>query len=70
MLKFLGRYAALRYCALGLVALAWLLNSGWVLLTGQGGLTWIVWSALLALGVSDLRQTSHAILRNFPVIGH
>ena len=70
MLEFLGRYAALRYCALGLVALAWLLNSGWVLLTGQGVLSWIVWSALLALGVSDLRQTSHAILRNYPVIGH
>ena len=36
MLEFWGRYVALRYCALGLVVLAWLLNSGWVLLTGQG----------------------------------
>src|SRR5580698_1285141 len=30
----------------------------------------LVLTPLLVLGVSDLLQTQHAILRNYPVIGH
>jgi glutamate synthase domain-containing protein 2 len=30
----------------------------------------LVFLSLVALGVSDVRQTRHAILRNYPVIGH
>ncbi len=30
----------------------------------------VVFAALVAVGVHDLRQTRHAILRNYPVIGH
>lgn len=30
----------------------------------------IVFGALTAIGVYDVRQTSHSILRNYPVIGH
>ncbi len=53
-------------CAVGTItglgaALAW------------GGWWWLlplVLGALSAVGVQDLRQTRHAVLRNYPVIGH
>ena len=35
-----------------------------------GWLALLVFAALLAVGVHDLRQTRHAVLRNYPVIGH
>lgn len=45
-----------------------------VLAAAIGGPAWwlflVVIVALLALGVYDVVQTTHAILRNFPVIGH
>jgi hypothetical protein len=34
------------------------------------GLWFFIGIALIALGVRDLRQTRHAILRNYPIIGH
>jgi glutamate synthase domain-containing protein 2 len=37
---------------------------------GVGLLALLVFLSLVALGVSDVRQTRHAILRNYPVIGH
>ena len=53
------------------------------LLLALGGYLWFAggpsaWSALLVLlgalggitGIRDLRQTRHALLRNYPVIGH
>jgi glutamate synthase domain-containing protein 2 len=59
------RYFALGLCALGVVLALFSLVAfgvGWVaLLLCAGG---------VALGVRDLRQTRHAILRNYPVIGH
>ena len=61
----LRRYATLVLC--GLVLLAAL---AWWLWSGQG--LWLVpvFAALSALGIHDLVQTRHAILRNYPVIGH
>ncbi len=44
-----------------LVALIW---SGWMLIPLA------VFAALSALGIYDLAQTRHSILRNYPVIGH
>ena len=37
---------------------------------GVGLLALLVCLSLVALGVQDVRQTRHAILRNYPVIGH
>jgi glutamate synthase domain-containing protein 2 len=37
---------------------------------GVGLLALLVFLSLVAVGVSDVRQTRHAILRNYPVIGH
>ena len=59
------RYATLAVCVLGLlVALSWRL---WV---GEGLVVVLLFAALSALGIHDLVQTRHAILRNYPVIGH
>jgi len=37
---------------------------------GVGLLALLLCLSLVAVGVSDVRQTRHAILRNYPVIGH
>ncbi len=59
------RYSVMALCALGgllsLFSLA-LFNVGWLAL--------LVCAGLVGVGVHDLKQTRHAILRNYPVIGH
>ena len=70
LLSRLNAYYPVRHTTLYLCAFAALLalfsvivfNVGWLLLVLFGGLT--------ALGVRDLWQTRHAILRNYPIIGH
>ena len=61
------RYTTLVVCALGalacLAAAAWWPRWWWLLAA-------TVLLFLTAVGVHDLRQTRHAILRNYPVIGH
>ena len=59
------RYSAWLGCAIGFLLSAFL----WV---GFGIAAWwvLVFAALVALGVRDVRQTRHSILRNYPVIGH
>jgi glutamate synthase domain-containing protein 2 len=56
----LGRYTAFILCIL-LALLS--LSLGWVVPA-------FVFGALTGLGIWNLTQTSHAILRNYPVIGH
>ncbi|MCB5411240.1 FMN-binding glutamate synthase family protein [Pseudogemmobacter faecipullorum] len=53
----LAAAAALLCCALAFWSLWWLLPG-------------LIAAALTLLGLHDLRQTRHAILRNYPVIGH
>jgi hypothetical protein len=62
-----------RYCALWL-ALAFAVLAPYFALQGQANTVWWLvaggaW-ALCALGIRDLTQTHHAILRNYPIIGH
>ena len=62
---FALRYATLACCVLVLLLSLFLLlvyGMGWGLLLGAAG--------LVALGVHDLLQSHHSILRNYPVIGH
>lgn len=62
------RYTAFALCVAGFAAsLAFVLASphlwfAWLAL--------VVFAVLAGTGVHDLRQTRHAILRNYPVIGH
>ncbi|GCL65762.1 FMN-binding glutamate synthase family protein [Pseudaquabacterium pictum] len=69
----LDRYFPIRYLTLATAALLlagglalWLVQPvpGWPLALVAAG------AAGLAIGISDLRQTRHALLRNYPVIGH
>jgi glutamate synthase domain-containing protein 2 len=66
----LNRLFPIRYMTLmGLAVLALLGAFVWVS-TGLGLAAMVVGLAGVALGLRDLRQTRHAILRNYPVIGH
>ncbi|GHC76917.1 FMN-binding glutamate synthase family protein [Pseudorhodoferax aquiterrae] len=62
------RYSSFALCVAGLVASAVavaLLLTAW-----PAWLALLVFAGLSGTGVHDLRQTRHAILRNYPVIGH
>ena len=59
------RYSFMALCALG-VLLSWLS----LVLFDVGWLALLICAALVGVGVHDLRQSRHAILRNYPVIGH
>ena len=58
-----------RYSTLALCVLAFVLSLFALIAFGRG-LPWFVLSgALVALGIHDLNQTRHAILRNYPILG-
>jgi glutamate synthase domain-containing protein 2 len=62
------RYSSFALCVAGLAAALVA-----VVLLPMAWLAWLalaVFAALSLTGVHDLRQTRHAILRNYPVIGH
>ena len=60
-----GRYTAFGLCVAGSLITLWLMpESFW------GGVLLIVLLALSLLGIWDLVQTQHSVLRNYPVIGH
>ena len=59
------RYSVMALCAFGI-----LLSVFSLIAFGVGWLALLVCAALTAVGVHDLRQTRHAILRNYPVMGH
>ncbi|MGJ7572915.1 FMN-binding glutamate synthase family protein [Variovorax sp. RB2P76] len=68
IIPFPTRYSAFALCVVGLVAcLAFVLMSPHLWLAWVGV---VVFAVLAGTGVHDLRQTRHAILRNYPVIGH
>jgi len=57
----------------GVFFLAVIATAGLMLLYGLGHLRWewsILPAALTLLGIWDLRQTHHSILRNYPILGH
>ena len=59
-----------RYSTLALCALVLVLSLFSMIAFGRG-LPWFLFAAaLLALGVYDLIQTRHAVLRNYPILGH
>ena len=62
------RYSTLLLCALGA-----LLSLLWMALVGPGlGVTalFLLLAGLVGVGVYYLRQSRHAILRNYPILGH
>ena len=67
LLPFPIRYTTFALCVLGLAVFGGLLAS-------QPSLAWglpaLACALLVLRGVHDIRQTRHAILRNYPIIGH
>ncbi len=59
------RYGAWLACAIAMMLAAF----SWVAV-GQGGLLALLFLGLTLLGVRDIRQSRHSVLRNYPVIGH
>ncbi|QTD45856.1 FMN-binding glutamate synthase family protein [Ottowia testudinis] len=59
-----------RYSTLALCAVVLMLSLFSMIAFGRGLPWFLLAGALLALGVHDLTQTRHAILRNYPVLGH
>lgn len=61
----LGRYTAFAMCGiLTIVSVIGLIWSIWFLVP------LVIFAALTAVGIKDVTQTSHSILRNYPVLGH
>jgi glutamate synthase domain-containing protein 2 len=63
-------YFPVRYTALGLCIFGALLSLFSIVAFKVGWLWGLLFVGLSALGFRDLRQSRHAILRNYPVIGH
>ena len=70
MIDTLDKFFPTRYLAFGLCCLGLLLSAFSLLAFGVGGLHLLLFAALVAVGVYDLRQKKRSILRNYPVIGH
>jgi len=70
MLDFLESLYPLRYTVLGACVLGLFGSLAHLLLFGDGLASAMIFAALVAVGVRDVRQSRHAILRNYPVIGH
>jgi glutamate synthase domain-containing protein 2 len=70
MLNWIDDRIPLRYMAFFVIVALWVV-SALQLVVGQASLIWVLLlSALVIVGVHDLQQTRHAILRNYPIIGH
>jgi glutamate synthase domain-containing protein 2 len=68
IIPFPARYSAFALCVAGLLACL-----AFVLVSPHLWLAWVgvaVFAVLTGAGIHDLRQAPHAILRNYPVIGH
>ena len=73
-LEKLNRHFPLRYSAWFLCAVGLLVSLSLSLtMRMPGGWDWVlpsIFAALVLLGVRDMRQGTHSVLRNYPVIGH
>ncbi|MBU3738127.1 MAG: FMN-binding glutamate synthase family protein [Rhodoferax sp.] len=70
MLDAVNAVFPVRYAAFGLSLFGLGLSLFALLVFGSGGGVFLLCAALVALGVRDLRQARHSVLRNYPVIGH
>jgi glutamate synthase domain-containing protein 2 len=70
MIDVLDKFFPTRYLVLGLSCFGLLLSGFSLLAFGAGGWAFLLFGALTALGVYDLRQTKRSILRNYPITGH
>ena len=70
MLNWIDQRVPVRFIAFFAIVALWVI-SALQLVVGQASLLWVlILTGLVVLGVHDLQQTRHAILRNYPIIGH
>ncbi len=69
-MHYLNTIFPVRYTAMGLSCFGLLLSTFSLLAFGVGVPAFLLFTALVAIGVYDLRQTKRSILRNYPIIGH
>jgi len=70
MLNWIDQHIPVRFLTFFVIVALWVL-SALQLVVGQANLWWVLLlSALVIVGITDLQQTQHAILRNYPIIGH
>ena len=70
MLSWIDQRVPVRFIAFFAIVALWVI-SALQLVVGQASLLWVlILTGLVVLGVHDLQQTRHAILRNYPIIGH
>jgi glutamate synthase domain-containing protein 2 len=69
MLERLNQHYPIRYTAVLFAVFFSIIFAVVWLATGSGGFLFLLFGGLAALGVHDMRQTRHAILRNYPLIG-
>ncbi|MBC7483743.1 MAG: FMN-binding glutamate synthase family protein, partial [Rhizobacter sp.] len=69
-LKQLDRHFPVRYTVWLLCGVSALLSLLTWVTFGEGGVLALVFMLLTGLGLRDTRQTRHAVLRNYPVVGH
>ncbi len=69
-LDSLDRHYPVRLTAWLLCGVLLLLSLFTLVITGTGVVAVLVFAALVVLGLRDRLQTRHAVLRNYPVIGH
>ena len=70
MLNWIDQRVPVRFIAFFAIVALWVI-SALQLVVGQASLLWVLLlTSLVVLGVHDLQQTRHAILRNYPIIGH
>ena len=70
MIDVLDKFFPTRYLVLGLCCFGLLLSGFSLLAFDAGGWAFLLFGALSALGMYDLRQTKRSILRNYPITGH
>ncbi|MFZ2738613.1 MAG: FMN-binding glutamate synthase family protein [Burkholderiaceae bacterium] len=70
MLNYLNSFFPVRYLVLILCGIGLLLSILALLVLGLGLGWFLVFIVLVGVGIYDLRQYKHSVLRNYPVIGH
>lgn len=70
MMSSLNRGFALRYSTFYVALLGAALTGLIFVATGNALWAFLLFAALVVVGVHDLKQSSHAILRNYPILGH
>ena len=70
MLKYLNSIYPIRYTVFALCCFGLLLSVFSLVALGAGGWFFLLFGALVVVGVFDLRQSKKSVLRNYPVIGH